>query len=85
MTEKKKTMAEHEVKATDAASDATVRQRANDAIVAQTPYISALEKVRLQWVSTSKSFLWNRWRSTRTTRSTPRSTTLCETTLTRTV
>ena len=47
VTEKKKTMAEHEVKAADAASDASARQRANDAIVAQTPYIAALERVRL--------------------------------------
>ena len=38
VAEKKKTMAEHEVKATE---------RANDAVVAQTPYISALERVRL--------------------------------------
>ena len=37
VTDKKKTLAEHEAKTTDAASDATVRQRANDAIVAQTP------------------------------------------------
>ena len=43
-----KMLAEHEAKATDAASDATVRQRANDVIVAQTPYLSALEKVRLK-------------------------------------
>ena len=47
MTDKKKTMAEHEVMATDAASDASARQRANDAIVAQASYIAALEKVRL--------------------------------------
>ena len=47
VAEKKKTMAEHEVKATDVASDATARERANDAIVAQTPYIAALERVRL--------------------------------------
>ena len=40
-------MAEHEVKATDATSDVSARQRANDAIVAQAPYIAALEKVRL--------------------------------------
>ena len=48
VTDKQKTLAEHEAKATDAASDATVRQRANDAIVAQTPYLSALEQVRLK-------------------------------------
>ena len=48
VADKQKALAEHEAKATDAASDATVRQRANDAIVAQTPYLSALEKVRLQ-------------------------------------
>ena len=47
VTEKKKTMAEYEVKSTDAAPDASARQRANDAIVAQTPYIAALDKVRL--------------------------------------
>ena len=46
MTDKQKTLAEHEAKATDAAADATVRQRANDAIVAQTSYLSALEQVR---------------------------------------
>ena len=46
VADKRKTLAEHEAKATDAASDATVRQRANDAIVAQTPYLSALEQVR---------------------------------------
>ena len=46
VTDKRKTLAEHEAKATDAASTATVRQRANDAIVAQTPYLSALEQVR---------------------------------------
>ena len=48
VTDKQKTLAEHEAKATDAASDASVRQRANDAIVAQTPYLSALENVRLK-------------------------------------
>ena len=48
VTEEKKTMAEHEVKATDAASGASARQRANDAIVALAPCIAALEmKVRL--------------------------------------
>ena len=34
VTEKKNTMAEHEVKATDAASDASALQRENDAILA---------------------------------------------------
>ena len=48
VTDKKKTLAEHEAKATYAASDATERQRANDAIVAQTPYLSALGQVRLK-------------------------------------
>ena len=48
VTDKKKTLAEHEAKATEAASDATERQRANDAIVEQTPYLSALEQVRLK-------------------------------------
>ena len=48
VTDKQKTLAEHEAKATGAASDATVRQRANDAIVAQTPYLSALEQVQLK-------------------------------------
>ena len=48
LTDKQKTLAEHEAKATDTASDATARQRANDAIVAQTPYLSALEQVRLK-------------------------------------
>ena len=45
--EKKKTMAEHEAKASDAASDASARQHANDDIVPQTPSIAALEKVRM--------------------------------------
>ena len=48
VADKQKMLAEHEAKATDAAPDATVRQRANDATVAQTPYLSALEKVRLK-------------------------------------
>ena len=49
MADKKKALAVHEeAKATDAASGATERQRANAAIVAQTPYLSALEKVRLK-------------------------------------
>ena len=48
VADKKKTLAEHEAKATDAASDAAVRQRANVAIVAQTPYLLALERVRLK-------------------------------------
>ena len=47
MTEKKKTMAEHDVKAADVASGASAGQRANDAIVAQAPCIAALEKARL--------------------------------------
>ena len=46
VTDKRQTLAEHEAKATDAASTATVRQRANDAIVAQTPYLSALQQVQ---------------------------------------
>ena len=37
VADKKKTLAVHEAKATDAASDTTERQRANDAIVAHTP------------------------------------------------
>ena len=45
--EKKKKMAGHEAKATDTASDANARQRANASIVPQTPYIAALGKVRL--------------------------------------
>ena len=88
VTDKQKTLAEHEAKVTDAAADATVRQRANDAIVAQTPYLSALEQGRLEsWrlVSASKFSLWNRWQSTCTMLSTPRLSTPCETTLTRTV
>ena len=39
VTDKRKTVAEHEAKATDAAPDATVRKRANGAIVAQAPYL----------------------------------------------
>ena len=42
VADKQRTLAEHEAKATDATADATVRQRANDAIVAQSPYLSAL-------------------------------------------
>ena len=48
MADKQKTLAEHEAKASGAASDASVRQRANDAIVAQTQYLSAPEQVRLK-------------------------------------
>ena len=48
VADKKKTLAMRDAKATDAASDATERQRANDAIVAQTPYLSALGRVRLK-------------------------------------
>ena len=48
VSDKQKALAVHEAKATDAASDATERQCANDAIVAQTPYLSALEKVQLK-------------------------------------
>ena len=48
VADKQKALAGHEAKATDVASDATVRQCANDAIVAQTPYLSALEKVQLK-------------------------------------
>ena len=47
VADKKQKLAVHEAKATEAASDATERQRANNAIVAQTPYLSALGKVRL--------------------------------------
>ena len=46
VTEKKRTLAEHEAKATDATADTAVRQRANDAIVAQSPYLAALTTVR---------------------------------------
>ena len=46
VADKQRTLAEHEAKATDVTADATVRQPANDAIVAQTPYLSALGAVR---------------------------------------
>ena len=48
VADKQRTLAEHEAKATDASADATVRQRANDAIVAQSPYLAALGTVRPQ-------------------------------------
>ena len=44
--EKQRTLAEHEAKATGASADVVVRQRANDAMVAQTPYLTALAAVR---------------------------------------
>ena len=61
--EKKKTMAEHEAKAADAASGVSARQRANDAIGPQTPYIAALEKVRMSMeeyfgAAISPPFFW---------------------------
>ena len=46
VAEKQRTLAEHEAKATDASADVVVRQRANDAMVAQTPYLTALAAVR---------------------------------------
>ena len=45
---KQRTLAEHRAKATDATADAMVRQRANDAIVDQSPYLAALAAVRPQ-------------------------------------
>ena len=48
VAEKQRTLAEHEGKATDASADVMVRQRANDAMVAQTPYLAALAAVRLK-------------------------------------
>jgi hypothetical protein len=46
VAEKQRTPAEHEAKATDASADVVVRQRANDAMVAQAPYWTALAAVR---------------------------------------
>ena len=46
VAEKQRALAEHEAKATDASADVVVRQRANDAMVAQTPYLAALATVR---------------------------------------
>jgi len=48
IADKQRTLAEHEAKATDATADAMVRQRANDAIVGQSPYLAALGTVRPQ-------------------------------------
>ena len=48
VADKQRTLAEHEAKATGASADTAVRQRANGAIVAQSPYLAALEKVRPQ-------------------------------------
>ena len=46
VAEKQRALAEHEAKATDASADVVVRQRANGAMVAQTPYLAALAAVR---------------------------------------
>ena len=46
IVEKQRTLAEHEAKATDATADVAVRQRANDAMASQTPYLAALTTVR---------------------------------------
>ena len=48
VAEKQRALAEHEAKATDASADVMVRQRANDAMVAQTPYLAALTAARTQ-------------------------------------
>ena len=48
VAEKQRTLAEHEAKATDASADVMVRQRANDAMVEQSPYLAALAAVRPQ-------------------------------------
>ena len=48
IADKQRTLAVHEAKATDATADAIVRQRANDAIVDQSPYLAALAAVRPQ-------------------------------------
>ena len=86
VADKQKALAEHEAKANDAASAATMRQRANDALVAQTPYLSALGKMRQKIGECFQVLLlWNRWQSTPTTLSIPPSTMLCETTQTRKV
>ena len=53
VVEKQRTLAEHEAKATDALADVAVRQRANDAMAAQTPYIEALAAVRPRAMPTS--------------------------------
>ena len=46
IAEKQRALAEHEAKAMDASADVAVRQRANGAMVAQTPYLAALAAVR---------------------------------------
>ena len=46
VAEKQRTLAEHEAKATDAAADVAVRQRANDAMASQAPYLASLATVR---------------------------------------
>ena len=48
VAEKQRTLAEHEAKATDAAADVAVRQRANDAMASQAPYLASLATVRLK-------------------------------------
>ena len=48
VADKHRALAEHEAKATDATADAMVRQRANGAIVDQSPYLAALAAVRPQ-------------------------------------
>ena len=86
VTDKQKTLAEHETKATDAAADATVRQRANDAIVAQTPYVSALEQGRLKIGGCFQVLIVEPLaKHTHNALDSPRLITPCETTLTRTV
>ena len=84
IADKQRTLAEHEAKATDASADTAVRQRANDAIVAQSPYLAALGRCGRNWETVSQCSWRNRWRSTRTMLSTLRLTTLCVTTRTRT-
>ena len=48
VAEKQRTLAEHEAKATDATADVAVRQRANDAMASQAPYLASLATVRLK-------------------------------------
>ena len=46
--EKQRILAEHVTKATDATADVAVRQRANDAMASQAPYLASLAALRLK-------------------------------------
>ena len=46
--QRQRALAEHEAKATDAAADVAVRQRANGAMASQAPYLASLAAVRLK-------------------------------------